>query len=178
MGNSGIKYRLKIIIFVYNTHIMPKRDHPIGNVCLGDYINKKHFIRRKSTSWRKTPECEKCINHTFKLYEENKSYLSRISDEERAFFHHWVRKRNLEDEYLILSLTYWMRVKAGLATLFLVRDKRIYMILCIHIALKWLGYDEVYKCNFIEDIREVYRINPQEHSELEMDVLRELSWEL
>jgi len=134
MGNSGIKYRLKIIIFVYNTHIMPKRDHPIGNVCLGDYINKKHFIRRKSTSWRKTPECEKCINHTFKLYEENKSYLSRISDEERAFFHHWVRKRNLDDE--------------------------------------------VYKCNFIEDIREVYRINPQEHSELEMDVLRELSWEL
>jgi len=157
---------------------MPKRENRIGNVCLGNYIDEKRFVKRKSVSWRRKSKSKRCINHTFKLYEKNLSKLSGISDEERSFFHHWVRARHLDDEYLILSLTYWMRVRAGLATLFLVRDKRIYMILCLHIALKWLGYDEVYKCNFIEDIREVYNVNPQEHSELEMEVLRELSWEL
>jgi hypothetical protein len=134
--------------------------------------------RSKSTSKGKSRARPKCINHTFKLYEKKETNLSRIPSDEREFFHEWVRTRRLEDQYLLLALTYWMRIRGELSIYLLVRDKRIYMILCIHIALKWLGYDEVYKCNFINDLREIGSVTPNDHAELEMEVLRCLSWDL
>ncbi len=119
------------------------------------------------------------INHTFGLYRKKEPSLSRIVGDEREFFVSWVRSRHIEDQHLVLALTYWMRVRADLATFFLVRDKRLYMILCIHAALKWLGYDEVFKCDFLRDLREVDpRTTPRDHEDLEMEVLKSLSWDL
>ena len=140
--------------------------------CLGDYLVKKR------PSQKKPRRANGGINHTFRLYEKKKTVLSRIPDDEREFFREWTESRNLENQYHVLALTYWMRVRAEIAVLFLLRDKRMYMIVCIHIALKWLGYDEVYKCDFIRDLRELNPVDPQEHGELEMEVLRALSWEL
>lgn len=118
------------------------------------------------------------INHTFKLYEKKEINLSKIPDDERKFFREWVADRHIEDQYLLLSLSYWMRVRAELATMFLVRDKRLYMVACIQTALKWLGYDEVYKCNFINDLRDIQCITHEDHVDLEFEILRGLSWEL
>ncbi len=100
-------------------------------------------------------------------------------DDERAFFLEWTRTRNLDKVYVVLPLTYWMRVKSKIWTCFLQRPKQIYMIICIHIALKWLGYDETLKCDFIKDLRDVSAsITMETHQEAEFLVLSELGWEL
>ncbi|CAM9206966.1 unnamed protein product [Pylaiella littoralis] len=52
------------------------------------------------------------------------------------------------------------------------------MIVCVHIALKWLGYDENRKCNFIGDLRQVGPISAATHQEIEYHILSELGWEL
>lgn len=167
---------------------MPKwktRDAPCGKRCLGDYIKTKDTHRRRGEKYThvvqkqtKQTTYPNGINHTFGLYEKKNTKLSAIPNDERDFFRGWVESRHLESQYLILALTYWMRIRSEIAVFFLVREKKLYMILCIHTALKWLGYDEVYKCNFIQDLREVAGISSQEHAELEIDVLRSLSWEL
>lgn len=56
--------------------------------------------------------------------------------------------------------------------------KEFYMIVCIHIALKWLGYDEVLKCNFVQDLREVAAVTMDNHQKIEFLVLSELGWDL
>lgn len=52
------------------------------------------------------------------------------------------------------------------------------MIVCVHIALKWLGYDEDKSCNFIKDLREVGPITMDTHQNIEYHILGELGWEL
>lgn len=103
---------------------------------------------------------------------------SAVTDEERAFFLEWSTKRNLEKQHVVLALTYWMRVRSKIWTCFLIRPKTFYMIACIHIALKWTGYDEVLKCNFIEDLREIESITMDAHQEIEFMILGELGWDL
>lgn len=157
---------------------MPKwdpRDAPKGRR-FHEY-QKVHF-KKKRLPKPKPPRYPNGINHTFKLYEKKDSKLSRIPDDERKFFREWVTTRHIEEQYLLLALSYWMRVRAELATMFLVKDKRLYMVVCIHTALKWLGYDEVYKCNFIKDLRDIECISHQDHVDLEFEILRGLSWEL
>lgn len=102
---------------------------------------------------------------------------SPVTDEERAFFFEWVTKRNLENQYVVLALTYWMRVKSKIWTCFIVHRKEFYMIVCVHISLKWLGYDEVRKCN-IKDLREIAPITMDTHQQIEFLILGELGWDL
>lgn len=159
---------------------MPKwasRDAPRG----------RRFTEYKSIPFKKKqghpthtpkPKYPNGINHTFRLYEKKDTKLSRIPDDERGFFREWVMSRHIEEQYLLLSLSYWMRIRADIATMFLVKDKRLYMVACIHTALKWLGYDEVYKCNFIKDLRDIQCITHQDHVDLEFEILRGLSWDL
>lgn len=79
---------------------------------------------------------------------------------------------------MVLAIIYWMRVRSNIWTSFLERPKQFYMIVCIHIALKWLGYDEVLKCNFIKDLREVGPITKETHQSIEVMILSELRWDL
>lgn len=78
----------------------------------------------------------------------------------------------------MLALTYWMRVRSKIWTSFFIHPKELYMISCIHIALKWLGYDEVLKCDFIKDLREISEITMDTHQEIEFLILGELGWNL
>lgn len=103
---------------------------------------------------------------------------SAVTDKERNFFLEWATKRNLEKQYVVLALTYWMRVRSKIWTCFLERPKQLYMIACIHVALKWLGYDEVLKCNFIKDLREAAHVTVETHQDIEYLVLSELGWDL
>ncbi|CAM9092365.1 unnamed protein product [Ectocarpus sp. 12 AP-2014] len=103
---------------------------------------------------------------------------SAVTDEERAFFLEWATKRHIEKQFVVLALTYWMRVRSKIWTCFLIRPKQLYMIACIHIALKWLGYDEILKCNFIKDLREVEPLTKEAHQEIEFLILGELGWDL
>lgn len=158
---------------------MPKWDK--SNAPAGRRFHQYKKFKRRSDYHKPRQLCNRFpdgINHTFRLHEKKEMSLSKIPDDEREFFREWVFSRHIEEQYLLLALSYWMRIRSGLVIMFLVKDKRMYMIACIHTALKWLGYDEVYKCNFIQDFREIGSINPQQHAELEFEILRELSWEL
>lgn len=115
------------------------------------------------------------------LYKRKEINVCTVNDAERIFIRTWCIKRNLEDLYAIQALTYWVRVKASLVVSFLVRqeNRELYMVICIHLALKWHGYDEVFKCDFYRDLKEIYpQIRCCEHQEMEVEILRELQWEL
>ena len=71
-----------------------------------------------------------------------------------------------------------MRVRSKIWTQFLVHPKEFYMIVCIHVALKWLGYDEILKCDFVKDLREIAPVTMDVHQEIEFMVLSELGWDL
>lgn len=119
------------------------------------------------------------FNHTYALYQDPVDFVvSAVTDEERAFFFEWATKRNLEKQYVVLALTYWMRVRSKIWTCFLLHKKEFYMVVCIHISLKWLGYDEVLKCDFVKDLREIDSITMELHQEIEMMILGELRWNL
>jgi len=118
------------------------------------------------------------MNNT--LYNENETLLSSVSDEERDFFWGWCRLRHLDDIYIIHSLLLWVRSKRSISFEFVLRDcnKYLYMILCIHLSLKWNGYDEIHKCSFLYDLRQVYpHLSEIEHSRMEFSILRVLNWE-
>lgn len=115
------------------------------------------------------------------LYNRRKIELCKITDDERIFIRRWCAERNLEDLYPIQALTYWTRVKTSLLVSFILREqnRRLYMVICIHLALKWHGYDEMFKCNFYRDMKEVYpSLMCTEYHDMEIEVLRELQWEL
>ncbi|CBN80382.1 EsV-1-79 [Ectocarpus siliculosus] len=119
------------------------------------------------------------LNATYALYQQPVEIAaSPVTDEERAYFLEWVTKRNLSKQYFVLALTYWMRVRSKIWANMLVKEhrKELYMIVCIHIALKWLGYDEVLSCNFVQDLREVAAVTMDVHQEIEFLVLSELGW--
>lgn len=107
-----------------------------------------------------------------------RAHVSAILDDEWRFFYEWAAKRNLGNMYLVLALTYWMRVKSRVWTCFLHHPKEFYMIACFHVALKWLGYDEVLKCDFLRDFREVSPVDKRLHQKIEFLVLSELDWDL
>lgn len=116
-----------------------------------------------------------------RLYKDGEIVVTTISDLERNFFRDWCHKRHLDDVYRIKALTYWIRVKSSVSVNFILDEvnRRLYMILCIHISLKWLGYDEEFKCNFVNDLRqELSSLRPDQHQDMEMELLRELNWKL
>lgn len=116
-----------------------------------------------------------------KFYNKKEIALSKISEVEREFIWNWCQKRNLDDVFPVVALTYWTRAKAEVAVDFLLKpeNKDLYMVLCIHISLKWLGYDEEYKCDFFKDLVEVdQHLKPDIHRQMEIDLLKALNWEM
>jgi hypothetical protein len=81
---------------------------------------------------------------------------------------------------MLLAMTYWMRIKGPLGTFFLVNHKEHYMIICIHLAIKWLAYEEENdkKCNYLEDLNQVAPLRSTDHQNMELEVLKNLNWEL
>lgn len=124
--------------------------------------------RRRNTDNRKT----------YKLHKSSPVELKEITENEREFFWKWSIERHLEEAYTLLALTYWMRVKSKLGTFFLIHKKEFYMVLCLHLSLKWLCYDEAYKCCFITDLKMVGDVSRDNHQEMELQILEGLGWEL
>lgn len=138
-----------------------------------------HHKRRRIVSNRVIHRKPQLPSRT--LYVRKTIELCKISDNERLFIRNWCLKRNLEEIYPVQALTYWIRVKASLLVSFIVREqnRELYMIICVHLALKWHGYDELFKCNFFGDMLELYpSLRCSEHQDMEIEVLRELQWEL
>lgn len=107
--------------------------------------------------------------------------LSAVSEDEREFVWTWCSDRNLDDIFAVVALTYWVRAKAHVAVNFVIEESSrvVYMVLCIHLSLKWLGYDEDHKCDFFSDIKEVWHTaRPEQHQSMEMDLLQSLKWEM
>jgi len=81
---------------------------------------------------------------------------------------------------MLLALTYWMRTRSQVAVFFVIckPNKSLYMILCIHLALKWLG-DEYNRCRFLNDLKEVYpHMTGNKYEEMEIELLWALNWEM
>ena len=102
-------------------------------------------------------------------------------DSDRKFFLDWCFSRNLETMYAIQGLVYWLRAKAHLGPFLQLREtnRAVYMVLCIHLSLKWWGYDEMFKCCFINDLREISSsITVLEHQSKEFQLLEVLGFRL
>ena len=133
-------------------------------------------MRRRRLTQNKQKQLNKNI-----LYTDNEQLLSSVTDKERDFFWGWCRERHLDSVYIVSALVLWIRSKRIISIDFLLRDcnKELYMILCIHLSLKWNGYDEIHKCNFLYDLERVYpSIKACEHCDMEFRLLCALNWEL
>lgn len=101
-----------------------------------------------------------------------------ITKQERDFVWSWCRTRNLDDVYTVLALTLWVRAKPRVCP----HDRDItanfiYMVSCIHLALKYLGYDEIARCNFFADIKQINtQYTFKKHQQVELTLLRALEW--
>lgn len=115
-----------------------------------------------------------------KTFMENKDLvLSKIPEVEREYIWDWCKSRHLDDIFPVVALTYWTRARVHIAIEFLVKPgmKDIYMVICIHIGLKWLGYDEAHRCNFFKDLTDINEhLHPETHRKMEMDLLKALDW--
>lgn len=106
---------------------------------------------------------------------------SEVSKYEREFMWTWCESRFLEGSFTVRALVYWIRVKSSLSVFFLLNDKNkeLYMVICIHISMKWYGYDEMFKCNFLRDLKEIYKhLRVETHQDMEIQVLNALCWDL
>ena len=115
------------------------------------------------------------------FYKVKPTELSKISEVEREFIWNWCERRNLDDIYAVVALTYWVRAKAEIAVNFFFQEenKKLYMLICVHLSLKWLGYDEDHKCDFFADLTDVCReMKPERHRGMEIELLMALNWEM
>lgn len=155
---------------------MPSRPHPLATTRQEQFTTRTRSPNRSKRSRRTRRESYNERDCRYQRHVE--STASAVTDKERAFFFEWAIKRNLEKQYVVLAITYWMRVRSKIWTYFLQRPKELYMVVCIHIALKWLGYDEMLKCNFVKDLREIAPTTKEVHQEMEFLILSELGWDL
>ena len=115
------------------------------------------------------------------LFQETPLHLVSITEEERFFLREWCQARNLGENYIVVATTYWLRCKSHAYASFLmfVEAKRIYMVLCVHLALKHLGYDELHACDFLADLREIYpSLKPEQHRAMEWELFRYLNFDM
>jgi len=106
---------------------------------------------------------------------------SLISDQERYFIRSWCENRHIDDIYSIRAILYWIRVKKNIQYSFILNthNRELYMIICIHISLKFDGYDEMFLCNFIKDLKEIRPdIDSNSHFNMELEILKHLNWDL
>lgn len=135
------------------------------------------------TKWVKymKPPAREEIYTRRNLYRDTECNLSRVRDEERDYIRRWCSVRHIEDSYAIRAIIYWMRVRSSLAVFFRLSDhnRELYMVICIHVAMKWQGYDEMYAVDYLKDLR---TIDPglavTVHQDMEYEVLNNLGWEL
>lgn len=116
-----------------------------------------------------------------RLYKDSGCKLSCITKDERNYIRKWCTDRYLEDSYAVRAIIFWIRIKSSLSGFFRLKEtnKNIYMILCIHVSMKWQGYTEIYKCDFLNDLREVdSSISSMIHQDMEYHILTNLNWEL
>lgn len=127
--------------------------------------------KRKVVTWIPEPSLYK---------NDGGQILSTISEVEREFIWNWCETRHLDDVFAVVALTYWVRARADVAVNFFFSDnnKTLYMVLCIHLSLKWLGYDEEYKCDFLKDLAQIESIEPKIHQRMEIELLKALNWEM
>jgi len=107
--------------------------------------------------------------------------VSSITSHERDFIRNWCTTRNVDHSYAIRALLYWLRVKSHISVFFLLKknNRELYMVICIHLSMKWQGYDEMFKCTFIKDLREIdIEISPVSQQDMEFQVLKNLNWNL
>lgn len=115
------------------------------------------------------------------LYQDLPVVISKVSNDERAFIREWCDTRQLEQNYIVVSTTYWLRCKSYVyaSSLMYPECKTLYMVLCIHLALKHLGYDEVRKCHFMTDLVEIYpSMNARTHQQMEWELFRALNFDM
>jgi hypothetical protein len=104
--------------------------------------------------------------------------VSVIPTEDREWFTEWGEERFIEDVFVAQALCYWVRTRQ-MAVEEREMPMGVYKVLCMHIAMKWLGYDEIYDINFLRDLRsEMGDITSTEHLETEIKILRFLQWKL
>ena len=129
--------------------------------------------RKRTRTKRKLPERQ--------LFNDLPLLLSSITDTERSFIRQWCAARHLQEHYIVVATTYWLRCKshAYTSSLMFPEAKKVYMILCIHLSLKHLGYEEIHKCNFLADLKEVYAwMKPEKHQEMEWELFRYLNFDM
>lgn len=150
-------------------------------MCFCD-IHRHRTMKRKFFNYLnfKRTHCNQ-NKHKNVLYREVLHTLAPVSECERDFFWKWCRERYIDDVFTVQAIVYWIRIKNNISISFLLRDanKTLYMILCIHLSMKFHGYDEMYSCNFIYDLTQIYpEMTPKEHCRMEVEVLNSLGWEL
>lgn len=142
-------------------------------------MKNRPFKRRKVAKW-----LDEYTSNSFPeidFYKKKDATLSAIPDSEREFMWCWCRTRHLDDVYAVVTLTFWVRTRSHVAVFFILdsHHKNTYMVLCIHLALKWLGYDEDHSCNFFKDlVDEKPELKPEHHRRMEMELLKALQWEM
>lgn len=115
------------------------------------------------------------------LFQNVPLQLVNITEEERFFLREWCQARNLDETHIVMATTYWLRCKghAYPSLLMFVEAKSMYMILCVHLALKHLGYDETHKCDFLADLKQVYSsTTPAQHRSMEWELFRYLNFDM
>jgi len=140
------------------------------------YTHNQLFLMRKRARARFIPQS--CMEN--KLYSDSKSKLTGITTDERDYIRGWCSRRYVEDSYAVRAIIFWMRVKSSLSVFFMLKptNKMIYMILCIHISMKWQGYTETHKCDFLGDLKKVDpELSTCNHQEMEYHVITNLNWE-
>jgi len=131
---------------------------------------KRKIPRRRDT--------EPCMEN--RLYKDSGCKLSEITSCERDYIRKWCKDRYIDDPYAIRSIILWMRVKSSLSVFCMLKktNKLLYMVLCIHLSMKWQGYTEVCKCNFLQDLREIDKdLSMISHQEMEFHVITNLNWD-
>lgn len=138
------------------------------------------YKKRKVATWFKEFEGSKGVPEVTLYKNEGGQTLSKVSEVEREFIWNWCEIRWLDEIFAVVALTYWVRARADVAVNFFFNDnyKTLYMVLCIHLSLKWLGYDEENKCDFFKDLVEIELIEPKIHQRMEIELLKALNWEM
>lgn len=130
------------------------------------------------------PNCKNCYEHRerikrreYPFHDKYPTSFAEITEDERHFVWEWCRVRRLDTVVSVLSLTFWLRCKNSFDPPQF--DAKVYMVVCSHLALKWLGYDEVFTMPYLEDLQfEDRTLIPSQHRKIEVEILKALHWDL
>jgi len=137
-----------------------------------------HMNSRKRKKPTKRSILDPCLEN--RLYKDSGCRLTEITSEERDYIRKWCSERYIDDPYAIRAIILWIRVKSSLSVFCILKktNKLLYMIICIHLSMKWQGYTEICKCNFLKDLREVdSELSVSSHQEMEFHVITNLNWD-